>query len=66
MAPKIHMFKQAYWGLGVECYGLNMLRPGSGTIKRCGPVGVGVSLWVWALDPNPSYLEVSILLAAFK
>ena len=29
--------------------GLYMLCPGSGTIRRCGPVGVGVSLWVWAL-----------------
>ena len=26
-----------------------MLGPGSGTIKRCGPVGVGVSLWAQAL-----------------
>ena len=44
MAPKIHMFKQAYWGLGVECYGLNMLRPGSGTIRRNCPFGVGMTL----------------------
>jgi len=27
---------------------LHMLGPGSGTIRRCGLVGVGVSLWVWA------------------
>ena len=27
---------------------LYMLGPGSGTIRRCGPVGIGVSLWVWA------------------
>jgi hypothetical protein len=33
-------------------YSLNMLDPGSGTIRRCGPVGVGVSLWVWALKPS--------------
>ena len=26
------------------CGGLNMLGPGSGTIKRCGLVGVGVTL----------------------
>jgi hypothetical protein len=26
------------------CDGLYMLGPGSGTIRRCGPVGVGVSL----------------------
>jgi hypothetical protein len=31
-----------------ECHSLNMLGPGSGTICRCGLVGVGVSLWVWA------------------
>ena len=31
------------------CHGLNMLGPGSSTIWRCGLVGVGVSLWVWAL-----------------
>ena len=30
-------------------YDLYMLGPGSGTIRRCGPVGVGVALWVWAL-----------------
>jgi hypothetical protein len=34
------------------CYGLHMLSPGSGAIRRCGPVGVGVSLWVWALRPS--------------
>jgi hypothetical protein len=27
-----------------ECDDLSMLSPGSGTIKRCGPVGVGVAL----------------------
>jgi hypothetical protein len=26
------------------CDGLYMLSPGSGTIRKCGPVGVGVSL----------------------
>jgi hypothetical protein len=30
--------------------GLYMLGPGSGTIRRCG-LGVGVSLWVWAIIP---------------
>ena len=35
-----------------HCNGLYMLSPGSGTIWRCGPVGVGVSLWVWALRPS--------------
>jgi len=33
---------------------LSMLSSGSGgrgTIRRCGLVGVGVSLWVWALRP---------------
>jgi hypothetical protein len=33
---------------GVECDGLYILGPGSGIIWRCGLVGVGVSLWVWA------------------
>jgi len=28
-----------------ECCGLNMLGPGSGTLRRCGLVGVGVALW---------------------
>jgi hypothetical protein len=31
-----------------ECYGLYMLGPGSDAIRRCGLVGVGVSLWAWA------------------
>jgi hypothetical protein len=34
------------------CDGLYMLDPGSGTISRYDPVGVGVSLWVWALKPS--------------
>jgi hypothetical protein len=29
-----------------SCDGLNILGPGSGTIWRCGPVEVGMSLWV--------------------
>jgi len=45
------------------CDGLYMLSPGSGTIRRCSLVGVGVLLWSWALRP-PSCLEVSLLLAA--
>jgi hypothetical protein len=39
-----------------ECDGLYMRGgPGNGTIRRCGLVGVGLSLWVWALRPK-SYL----------
>jgi hypothetical protein len=36
------------WGMYI-CDGLYMLSPGSGTIRRCGLVGVGVALleWVW-------------------
>jgi hypothetical protein len=34
-----------------HCDGLYMPVPGSGTIRRCGPVGVGVSLWVWVTRP---------------
>jgi hypothetical protein len=29
-----------------------MLSPGSSTIRKYGPVGVGVSLWVWAFRPT--------------
>jgi hypothetical protein len=35
-----------------SCGGLNMLDPRSSTIWRYGIVGVGVSLWVWALRPS--------------
>ena len=31
---------------------LYMLSPRSGTTRRCGPVGVGVSLWVWVIRPS--------------
>ena len=31
-----------------SCDGLYMLGSGSGTIRRCGLVEVGVSLWAWA------------------
>jgi hypothetical protein len=34
-----------------SCDGLYMLGPGSGTLWRCGLVGVSVSLWKWALIP---------------
>jgi hypothetical protein len=35
-----------------HCDGLYMLGPGSGTIRKCGPVEEGVSLWVEALRPS--------------
>ena len=35
-----------------ECDGLYMLSLGSGTIRKCGLVRIGVSLWVWALRPS--------------
>jgi hypothetical protein len=42
------------WGQKKVCVatfdGLYMLGPGSG-IRRSGPVGVGLSQWVWALIP---------------
>ena len=41
-----------------SCDGLNMLGLGSGNIRRRGLVGVGMSLWAWAL--------ASFLLAAFS
>jgi len=33
--------------------GLYMLGPENGTIRKYGPVGVGLSLCVWALRPSP-------------
>jgi hypothetical protein len=41
-----------------SCDGLYMIGPGSGTIRRCGLVEVGVALWVWGLRPS-SYLPGS-------
>jgi len=35
-----------------HCNGLHELGPGSGTIRRCGPVGGSVSLWGWAWSPS--------------
>jgi hypothetical protein len=34
-----------------SCDGLYMLGPESGTIRRCGHIGVGMSLLVWSLKP---------------
>jgi hypothetical protein len=36
------MFEQTYGGQGLEYGGLNIV-PGSGTIRRCSFVGVGVA-----------------------
>ena len=49
------------------CGGLNMLDPGSDTIRKCGLFGGSVSLWGWALRdlPPPHCLEASLLLFAF-
>jgi hypothetical protein len=59
-----------------RCGGLYTLGSGSGTVRRCGLVGVGVALWVWALRSSSFLpgcilhvcLDVcsSILLAAFR
>ena len=38
------MFEQAYGGQGVECDGLYMFGLGSGTIRRCSLVGIGVGI----------------------
>ena len=61
------MFEQFYGNQGVECSGLNMLGPGSGTI-RCGLVGVSVALLEEMChcghrlcDPHPSSPEASLL-----
>jgi len=39
------VFEQAYGDQGVEC-DLNMLGPGNSTIRRCGLVGVSVTVGV--------------------
>ena len=46
-----------------NCDGLNMLGPGSGTVRRCGLVGVDVALLEevchcgnWLCDPSPRCL----------
>ena len=36
------MFEQAHGGQGVECSGLNMVGPGSGSIRRYNHNGVGI------------------------
>ena len=41
-----YAIEQAFGGQGMECHDLNVLGPGSGTIWRCGLVGIVVSLWV--------------------
>jgi hypothetical protein len=44
MDPIDSYVEQAYRGQGLECDSLHRLDPGSGIIRRCGPVGVGVAL----------------------
>jgi hypothetical protein len=41
--------RSLYSAIWPPCDGLYMLSPGSGTIRRCGPVEVGMSLCVRAL-----------------
>jgi hypothetical protein len=50
-----------------------MLGPGSGTIRKCGLVGVGVVLLEEVchcgggqLDPPPNHVGANLLLAAFR
>jgi hypothetical protein len=46
-------YKKASWASkGMECDSLHMLSPGSGTIRSCGVVRVGVSLWAWVIRPS--------------
>jgi hypothetical protein len=47
MAPIDWYVWTSYGGQGVECDALYMFDPGSGTIWRCDPVGVGVLLCLW-------------------
>jgi hypothetical protein len=42
--PHRLIFEEAYGDQELECGGLYMLVPGSGTIRRCGLVGVGMAL----------------------
>ena len=51
----VHFCYRNPGGSLVKCDGLYMLGPGSSAIRRCGLVGVGVSLWLWTLRPS-SYL----------
>jgi hypothetical protein len=49
ISPVSVMYKDCFPSPGIGfCGDLYMLGPGSGTIRRCGPVRVGVSLWEWA------------------
>jgi len=50
---KFQLGQVVHWAKKSGFDGLSMLGPGSGTIRRCGLVGVGVSLWAWALRPSP-------------
>ena len=47
-----------------ECYGLYVLGPGSGTIRRCGLVGVDVVLleWVWPGWSGRGLVRVGVVL----
>jgi hypothetical protein len=59
-----HMFEQAYWGQIVECDGLHMLGPRSGTIRSYGPVGVSVASWSRCVTVGVGFN--TLLLAAWK
>ena len=48
------------------CGSLYMLDLGSGTIRSCDLIGVGVSLWECVWYPRPSCLEVSLRLEACR
>ena len=52
MKRKMHSETRNGGPSNIQCDGLCMLGPGSDTIRRYGPVGVGVSLWAWALRPS--------------
>jgi hypothetical protein len=58
--------KRSLRGTQTFCDGSYMLGPGSGTIRKCGPIGVDVPLWVWVINLHTSNLEASILLTAFR
>ena len=58
------MFEQAYGDQGVECDGLYMLGPGSGTIRRSSPVGVGWPYWSRHVTVGVGFK--TLILAAWK
>jgi hypothetical protein len=58
MYKYMYLNKQIHICMHTHCDSLYVHGPGSGTIKRCSLVVVGVSLWVWDIK--------TLILAAWK